>query len=43
MGNAEAKELICTTNGYELRWGNAPGGGGAENRGKKGREKMGQL
>ena len=22
MGNGEAKELICTTLGHELRWGN---------------------
>ena len=22
-GNVEAKELICTTHGHELRWGNA--------------------
>ena len=22
MGNGEAKELICTTHGHELRWGN---------------------
>ena len=21
MGNGEAKELICTTHGHELRWG----------------------
>ena len=23
MGNGEAEELICTTHGHELRWGNA--------------------
>ena len=27
MGNAEAKELICTTHGHELRWENADGRG----------------
>ena len=39
VGNGEAKELICTTHGHELRWGNVSGrvvqGGG----GIKGREK----
>ena len=25
MGNVEAKELICTTHGHELRWGNDGG------------------
>ena len=24
-GNGEAKELICTTHGHELRWGNGGG------------------
>ena len=34
MGNGEAKELICTTHGHELRWGSAGGGagGGVEGR-----------
>ena len=27
MGNGEAKELICTTLGHELKWGKAVGGG----------------
>ena len=27
IGNGEAKELICMTYGYELRWGNAGGRG----------------
>ena len=27
IGNGEAKELICTTHGYELRWWNAGGWG----------------
>ena len=27
MGNGEAKELICMTNGHELRWGNDGGSG----------------
>ena len=38
MGNGEAKELICMTHGYELRWGNAGGRGlqgGGEQRGEK--------
>ena len=26
MGNGEAKELICTIHGHELRWGNDGGG-----------------
>ena len=25
MGNVEAEELICTTHGHELRWGDAGG------------------
>ena len=25
IGNRELKELICTTHGHELRWGNAGG------------------
>ena len=33
IGNGEAKELICTTHGHELRRGNAGGRGGAEWRG----------
>ena len=28
-GNGEAEELICTTHGHELRWGNAGGREGA--------------
>ena len=43
MGNGEAKELICTTHGHELRWGIAGGGGGAGWRGIKGEKIMGQL
>ena len=39
--NGEAKELLCTTHGHELRWGNAGGSGGAEWRGIKGG--VGQL
>ena len=32
MGNGEAKELVCTTHGHELRGGTAGGGiqGGGE-------------
>ena len=39
MGNGEAKELICTTHGHELRWGNVGGRGGAVWRGDKGDKK----
>ena len=39
MGNGEAKELICTTHGHELRWGNAGGRGGSRQRRIKGRDK----
>ena len=42
MGNGEAKELICTTPGHELRWGN-DSGGGYRVEGKKAEKKMGQL
>ena len=34
--NGEAKELICTTHGHELRWGNAGGRWYAGWRGIKG-------
>ena len=43
MGNGEAKELICTTHGHELRWGNAGGRAGEGRRGVKERKEMGQL
>ena len=39
MGNGEAKELICTTHGRQLRWGNAGGRRVAEQREIKGRRK----
>ena len=39
MGNGEAKELTCTTHGYELRGGNTGGRWGARQRGIKGRKK----
>ena len=39
MGSGEAKELICTTHGHELRWGNAAGRRGTGQRGIKGRKK----
>ena len=43
MGNGEAKELICTTHGHELRGrGDVDGRRGAGQRGVKG-GKMGQL
>ena len=34
MGNGEAKELICTTHGHELRWGWDAGGRGVQGRGR---------
>ena len=37
MGNGEAKELICTTHGHQLRWVN-DGGGGTGWRGIKGKK-----
>ena len=43
MGNGEVKELICTTHGHELRWGNAGGRGRSREEGNKKEEKMGQL
>ena len=44
MGIGDTKEIICTTYGHELRWGNA-GGRGEQCRveGDKGEEKIGQL
>ena len=42
IGNVEAKELICTTKGPELGWGNAGGKWGTWWRRIKG-GKMGQL
>ena len=39
MGNGEAKDLICTIHGHELRWRNAGGRGGARQRGIQGRKK----
>ena len=43
-GNGEAEELICTTHGHELRWGNAGGcWGSIRRRGIKGRKKLGQV
>ena len=33
IGNVEAKELVCTTHGHELRWENA-GGRGVQGRGE---------
>ena len=44
VGNGEAKELICTTHGHQLRrGGHAEGWGVARQRGRKGRKKLGQL
>ena len=43
MGNGEAKELTCMTQGLELRWENAGGRGGYRAEGNKGEKKMGQL
>ena len=39
MGNREAKELICTTHGHELRWGNDGRRGGTGQMKIKGRKK----
>ena len=36
MGNGEAKELISTTHGHELRWGKCGSEGGAVWRVKRG-------
>ena len=36
MENGEAKEVMCTTHGLELRWGNACGRGDARQRRDKG-------
>ena len=44
VGNVEAKELICTTHGHELRaGGNAGGWGDTGWRQIKRRKKLGQL
>ena len=43
MGNGEAKELMFTIHGHEVKWGNAGGRGCAGRRGMKGRKRMGQL
>ena len=43
MGNGEAKELICTTHGRELRWGNDGEREGTGRKGNKGEREMGQL
>ena len=42
MGNGEAKELICTNHGHELR-GEMLVGGRYRVEGNKGEYKMGQL
>ena len=42
MGNGQAKELICKTHGYELRWGRGMLlGGGYKVEGNKGEERHG--
>ena len=43
MGYGQAKELICTIHGHELREGNAGGKGGEGRRKIKGRKEMKQL
>ena len=43
MRNGEAKELICTAHGQELRAGGMLVGGGRSTEGHKGEKKMGQL
>ena len=42
-GNGEAKELICTTHGHELRGGRECWRGASGWRGTKGRKKIRQL
>ena len=42
IGNVEAKELMCTTHGRELR-GKNTGDGGVQGGGEQRGEKMGQL
>ena len=42
IGNGEAKEIICMTNGHELSGRITRGNGGTGQRGSKG-EKLGQL
>ena len=42
IGNGEAKKLICTTHGHELRWGDVNGNGGAGKREINGRKKLEQ-
>ena len=39
MANGEAIEVIRTTHGHELRWGNAGGRGGCGVEGNKGEKK----
>ena len=43
MANGEAKELICTTHGHELRGRRLLEGGGCNTEGDKREKKMGQL
>ena len=43
MGYGEAKKLVCTTDGHELRLGNAGGRRGNRVEENKGEKKMGQL
>ena len=40
VGNGEAKELVCTTHGHELRQGNAGGRRGTGQRGIRGEKKL---
>ena len=43
IGNTEVKELICTTHGHELRWGDAGGLRGVGWRGEKGEKRIGKT
>ena len=43
IGNGEAKELPCMIHGHELSGENVEGRRGAGQRGRKGKNKMGQL
>ena len=41
IGNRQAKELVGTTHGHDVRWGNARGRGGVQGGGDKGEKIIG--
>ena len=43
MGNGEAKELVCTTHGHELRGAGNDSGRGIKSRGEERGEKNGRT